>query len=247
MLLAIDIGNTNIVIGIFKGKRIHKRLRLKTESTCLDIKRRLKGAVGFKKKAFEAVIISSVVPGLSKKITGIVRDLLKIEPLLLGKDIRVPIKNLYKNPKQVGQDRLVNSYACLKLYGTPAIIIDFGTATTFDYIDSNGAYAGGLITPGVEATIDALANRAALLPRIKLDKPKALLGKDTAESIRSGIVYGLTSMCNGIVDKLKKRYKKRPIVVATGGLAGFFAPHCKDIDRIDKDLTLKGLSLLIRL
>jgi type III pantothenate kinase len=167
-----------------------------------------------------------------------------IKPLVLGKDIIVPIKNLYKKPKQVGQDRLVNAYACLKLYGKPAIIVDFGTATTFDYLDKNGTYQGGLITPGIGISLQALAENTALLPKIKLKKPKGLIGKDTVESIRSGIFYSMAAVCDGIIEKIKDKYGSKVKVVATGGLSNFFSPYCKYIDIIDKDLTLKGIHLI---
>lgn len=247
MLLAIDIGNTNIAIGLFKAKRLLKRLRLATGSKRAviydGINKRL-DICGIDAAAIEAVIISSVVPSASKVVGDIFKKQIKVKTILLGKDINVPIKNRYKKPEQVGQDRLVNSFACLKLYGRPAIIIDFGTATTFDYLDKKGAYCGGLITPGVEVSIAAFVSRTALLPKISLRKPKGLIGRETAESMRSGIVHGLSSMCDGIVEKIRKRYPPRPKVIATGGLAAFFAPYCRHIDSIDENLTLKGLYLI---
>ena len=162
----------------------------------------------------------------------------------MGKDLKVPINNLYKKPAQVGQDRLVNAYACKELYGSPAVVLDFGTATTFDYINQFGEYEGGIITPGVGTTIDALAEKTALLPRIKLDKPDSLIGKDTVGSIRSGVFFGIASMCDGLILKIKKTYKNDPIIIATGGLANLFCPYCNEINKIDKYLTLKGLAAI---
>lgn len=239
MILTVDIGNTNIAIGLFRRRRLFKRFYIPTDTKRPEIYSIVKKSVG--PFDIEAAIVSSVVPNVTKVITGILKKRLKIKTLLLGKDIAVPIRNRYRKPKQVGYDRLVNAYACLKLYGAPAILVDFGTATTFDYIDSKGAYAGGLITPGVSISLDALAKRTALLPKIELKRPKNLLGKDTIDSMRSGVLYGLSSMCDGVIDRLKSKYSRRAKVVATGGLASFFAPYCKRIKMVDKDLTLKGL------
>lgn len=246
MLLAIDIGNTNIGIGLFKGKRLFKKARLLTSLSQPRMDRELKRIFNSFKidvKLVKETIISSVVPPASKVVMDIFKSRFKIRPLLLGEDIIVPIKNLYRDPGQVGQDRLANAYACLKLYGAPAIIVDFGTATTFDFLDEQGVYSGGLIAPGAEISIEALANKTALLPEIELKRPKGLIGKDTVESIRSGVLYGLASMCDGVIEKIRKKYSSQAEALATGGLVTLFAPYCKHIDRIDKDLTLKGLYL----
>ena len=244
MLLAVDIGNTNITIGMFRGAKIIKRVRLETSTGKSFLKRKLVSAISRRcldRRGIEAAVISSVVPAASKIMLSLLRSDLKIKAFLLGKDIIIPIKNLYKDPKQVGQDRLVNAYACLKLYRAPAVIIDFGTATTFDIIDKNGAYCGGLITPGAEITINALAEKTALLPKIELKKPKDLIGKETVDSIRSGIFYGISSMCDGIIDKIEKVVGKRIFVLATGGLASTIKPFSKCIDLVNIDLTLQGI------
>ncbi|MFH1867357.1 MAG: type III pantothenate kinase [Candidatus Omnitrophota bacterium] len=243
-ILAVDIGNTSIAMGIFKGNSLFKKFSIPTNTKKSKIYPAIKKELAF--LDIEAVIISSVVPNLSSCILGIFKNRLRINTFLVGRDIAVPVRNLYKKPKQVGQDRLVNAYACLKLYGAPAIIIDFGTATTFDYLNARGAYAGGLITPGVSISLDALAKRTALLPKIELKRPMSLLGKDTIDSMRSGVLYGLSSMCDGIVSRLKDKYSNKAKVVATGGLSSFFAPYCRSIDLIDKDLTLKGLLYIIK-
>ncbi|NQT90038.1 MAG: type III pantothenate kinase [Candidatus Omnitrophica bacterium] len=246
MFLAIDIGNSNIAIGAFKRKKLIKKVSLSTALyrkpalLCKELKKVLAPCKG---RVTEA-IICSVVPPASKVVAKAVEKDFAVKPLLLGKDIGVPIKNLYKRPGQVGQDRLVNAYACLKQYGKPAIIIDFGTATTFDYLTKAGDYAGGLITPGVEISLDALAKRAEMLPRIELKKPKRLIGKDTEESMRSGVLYGLSAMCDGLISKIKKKYPGKTVVVATGGLAPFFASYCRNIDHVDPHLTLTGINLL---
>ena len=133
---------------------------------------------------------------------------------------------------------------CKEIYGSPAIIIDFGTATTFDYINKNGEYEGGIITPGVEITINALAEKTALLPKIKLKVPKNLIGKDTTDSIRSGVINGLTCMCDGLIEKISQDRKSSPLIIATGGLSHLFYPYSQYIKSLDKDLTLKGLYLI---
>lgn len=249
MFMAIDIGNTNIAIGLFKGKRLYRKFYFPTAIRGLNIYRGVnKGLKSFDidAKSIKAALISSVVPAASKAVIDILKNRFCIKFLLLGKDIKIPIRNLYKNPEQVGQDRLVNAYACLKLYGCPAIVVDFGTATTFDYLNKKGAYAGGLITAGVEISLSALAERTALLPKIELKKPKNLIGRDTVESMRSGVLYGLASMCDGVIEKIRKKYSSHAMALATGGLATFFAPYCKQIDFIDKNLTLKGIYFAYR-
>jgi len=241
MLLAIDIGNTNIVIGLFKGDAICKRARVSTKSTIGNLKKDLSSILSVRRSEEVDACISSVVPSATSKIASLLYKSYKIKPIIIGSDIRVPIKNLYRDPKQVGQDRLVNAYACLKKYGKPVIIVDFGTATTFDYINKKGEYVGGLITPGVNTTIEVLAGRAALLPKIRLKKPKQLIGNDTVDSIRSGIVYGLAGTCDAIIERIKRQTKAKVKIIATGGTAELFKPYCKDISIIDQDLTLDGI------
>ena len=244
MLLAIDIGNTSIAAGIFQNRRIVRTMFVQSGTKKLDMLKAFKRSLSADRKNINGVIISSVVPGIMVITEQAIKKLLNIKPIILGVDFKVPIKNLYNKPAQVGQDRLVNAYACKELYGKPAIVLDFGTATTLDYINRSGEYEGGIIAPGVGITIDALAEKTALLPKIKLDKPDRLIGKDTVGSIRSGVLFGLASMCDGLVRKIKKSHKINPIVIATGGLADLFCPYCKEINKIDKYLTLKGLSII---
>ena len=236
LLLVADIGNSNITIGFFSTKRIVKRVNIPTKSSIQLLIRSIKKDA----KNTELAVVTSVVPKASVRLKKAFRAL-NIGSKFIGKDIHVPIANLYKDPKQVGKDRLVNGYAAKILYGYPAIIIDFGTATTFDYIDKNGAYSGGIITPGVELTIRTLSENTALLPKIDIKKPKKLIGKTTTESIRSGIVNGIAAMCGGLISEIKSLKKSDPIVIATGGLATLFKPCTTQIDIVDRDLTLKGL------
>ena len=244
ILLAIDIGNTSITTGVFVGKHLVKTTRIPTKANEKIISKFLRNMLKTHIRNDIKSIISSVVPFATKKVSGILIKKLKLKPVILGRDLKVPIRNLYKEPSQVGQDRLVDAYACKRLYGVPAIIVDFGTATTIDYLNSDGAYEGGIITPGVEITINSLAENTALLPKIKLKKPRELIGKDTVDSIRSGVLNGLASMCDGLIEKIKKETKSYPKVIATGGLSGIFCHYSKHIKHIDQDLTLKGLYLI---
>jgi type III pantothenate kinase len=244
ILIAIDIGNTHIYAGIFTGSRLTKRIRIATdagrETIYRGFKRLLKAYIGY---AMEAVI-SSVVPHAAVNVKGILRDRFGITSITAGRGLKVPVRNLYKRPVQVGQDRLVNAYACKEIYGKPAVVIDFGTATTFDYVNKRGEYEGGIITPGVMITIDSLHEKTALLPKVRLKKPKRLVGRDTIDSIRSGVIHGIASMCDGLIEKIRIEKKTSPIVIATGGLADIFRTYSVFIDKIDSDLTLKGLYLI---
>ncbi len=242
MLLAIDIGNTNIHNGIFKKNTLKKTFRIPTYTKTL---RR-----GYLKKLrpylkdIERVIIVSVAPKALKEVRYALKKIINKKILVVGKDINSGVKNLYKDPKQVGQDRLVNARSAFELYGKGAIIVDFGTAITVDVINKDKEYLGGVITPGIEISLNALTERASLLPKVSIKKPKDILGTETKESMISGAVYGFSSLCDGIVKRLKK-YSKKSKVIATGGLSPFLGPYCKSIDKIDPNLTLKGLKLLL--
>jgi len=236
MLLAIDIGNTTVSLGTFRGKELKSSRRIPTRSI-------------FSKKAIDlpgdinAAIISSVVPKATPVIKRMLRRKYGIKPLVLGENIKAPIKNLYRNPKKVGQDRLVNAVAVKELYGYPAVVIDFGTAITFDVISGKGEYLGGLIFPGIETSLNALSEKAALLPKIKVEPPSGLIGRNTVESMRSGVLYGTGALCDGIISKLKAKYGKQ-LVIATGGHCRLMARFSKSIDTVNPDLTLRGLRII---
>lgn len=245
MLLTIDIGNTNITFGLFRDSRLVKKAQLATSS--LDkygsFVRRLK-----KDRAVsgaEAIVICSVVPKAERALVKVLKQTFKARVFILGKDIKVPIKNLYKNPKQVGQDRLAAAYAAYALYGNkkPLIVIDFGTAVTFDVVSKKGAYLGGLIAPGMEMSLKALSEKAALLPKVELKKPSFILGKTTKESMASGAFYGYAAMCDGLVSKLEKRFDQKFRVLATGGNASLISPLSSSISKVDSDLVLRGINL----
>ena len=241
MLLVIDIGNTNISCGIFKGNKIVKKFIIPTKDySFLQMKRSLG------KFAIDDCIICSVVPRLTLALNRDSNRLLKRRPFILGGNIKVPINNLYRKPEQVGGDRLVNAYAGVMLYGAPLIIIDFGTALTFDLVSKNREYLGGLIMPGLEISLDVLARRTALLPKITLAEPKELIGRDTENSVLSGIVYGFAGSIEYLVDRLNKKIGKRAKVIGTGGDIDLISKYCRRFDKIDKDLTLKGLNLIYK-
>ncbi|MCQ9208721.1 MAG: type III pantothenate kinase [Omnitrophica bacterium] len=246
MLLAIDIGNTNIKMAIFKGKRILYSWRLVTDkkSSSGQHKKVLKKLFLQKKinpAQIKAIIICSVVPKLTLAFKKALAALFNKRPLILGQDIIAPIKNLYKRPQQVGQDRLANAVAAFTRYGGPVIVVDFGTALTFDVISAKGSYLGGVIVPGMEASLKSLIKNADLLPKINFKKPKALLGRETIASMQSGIVYGYSFLIEGILAQLKRQLKLKPQVIATGGRASLMADCCQSINKVHNNLTLEGL------
>ena len=239
MLLAIDIGNTNINFGLFKEGGLIKQFNIPASAYCINIFKRK-----FKKIEVYDIIICSVVPALSEKLHRDISKVLRKKPYLIGENIKVPIRNLYRYPKQVGQDRLVNAYAGIVLYGVPLIIVDFGTAITFDIISKNKSYLGGMIIPGAQISLDALYERTALLPKINLAKVKEFIGKDTKSSMLSGIVYGFSYLTDSLIEKIKKKIGKSAKIIFTGGNAELINKYCSKIDYIDNNLTLKGLSLI---
>ncbi|MDD5476968.1 MAG: type III pantothenate kinase [Candidatus Omnitrophica bacterium] len=240
MLLAIDIGNTNIKSALFKGKKIIKKFNIpvKTYSRSKFAKK-LAGS-----QPISAAAICSVVP----KLTAILKHDLKLltgkTPYIIGKDIIVPMKNFYRNPKQLGQDRLVGAYAACNLYPTPLIVINSGTAITFDVVSRKKAYLGGLIFPGIRISLEALSAKTALLPKIKLQQPITLIGTDTKNSILSGIVFGIASLAKELVNKIKQRIGKDALVIGAGGNIHLIKKYSGMGIKIDTNLTLKGINLV---
>lgn len=240
MLLTIDIGNTNISLGIFKGKRLARRYSIPTK----EKKYFAKLQKIFRQNKIDNTVICSVVPKTTKILQNDIKRLLGRQPYVIGKDIVVPLENLYRNPNTVGQDRLVNAYAAILLYGAPLIVIDFGTAVTFDIISKDKAYLGGMILPGMEISLDALAGRTALLPKIKLARPKEFIGRTTKNSMLSGIIYGFSILTDGLIQELKKKLGQNTRVIGTGGNIGLIGNYCRELNKINRDLTLRGLRLL---
>ena len=253
MLLAIDIGNTTIACGLFRGRRLARRLNMPTALAVRPaaLARRLKATLAGAR--IEQAIICSVVPPATRALPNILRRL-GIQPVVVvGQDIRVPLVNRYRYPKQVGQDRLVGAYAAWCEFGKgrgtggggkDCIVADFGTAITIDVVTKAGAYLGGIIAPGLDISLEALATRTALLPKVELKEPPELLGRDTANSIRSGILYGCVALCEGLVGQLKRQYAPKAVVVATGGASPLIAKHSRIVDHLKPHLVLEGLHLL---
>lgn len=239
MLLAVDIGNTNISFGVFSGVRLIRRFNIPTKAYSPGTLRRSLGTA-----KIEEAIICSVVPQSTKTLVPELRKMLGKKPYIIGKDIKVPVKNLYRDPRQVGQDRLVNAFAAAAVYGAPVIVVDFGTAVTFDVISAKAQYSGGMILPGLQISLDALAEHTALLPKIRLSRPKEFFGRDTKSSMLSGVVYGFAALTDNLCARIKKKLGRNTRVIATGGNAGVIAKFCRQLDKIDINLTLKGLNMI---
>lgn len=240
MLLAIDIGNTNISFGLFKDSRLIKRFDIPAVGfNSGKLKLRLGSKAGI-----SAAVICSVVPRLTPVLKRSLKALLHINPIVVGKDVKVPLKNLYRNPKQVGQDRLVNAYAGIKLCGSPLIAIDSGTAITFDVISRKKEYLGGMIVPGLNMSLEALHHKTALLPHIKVQLPKEFIGRDTKSSILSGVIYGVAGLIDEMVIRIRHNIGKDAVVIGTGGNIKLLAKYSRSFDAVDSDLTLKGLNLI---
>lgn len=239
ILTAIDIGNTSITFGVFKATSLIRTFNIRSSGYSLA---KLKAKISA--KMLRDVVICSVVPDLTKRLKGDLRALSGKAPLIIGKDIKVPIKNLYRKPKQVGQDRLVNAYAALCIYGAPVIVVDFGTAITFDVISRREEYLGGMIIPGIKISLEALNQRTALLPKVRLDTPNDFIGRDTKNSILSGVIYGFGSLTDELIMRIRKTVGKDALAAATGGHVNLISRYCRRLDEVDTRLTLKGLSML---
>lgn len=249
MLLAIDIGNTNIVIGLYKGKELqcHWRVasdRQKTADEYGLILRQLCHYQGVDLEAIKAVVMASVVPTLTQTLTMMLKDQFNCRLLVIGPGVKTGMPIRFDNPREVGADRIVNGVAVYELYGGPAIVVDFGTATTYDAISASGEYLGGAIAPGIGIATDALFARAAKLPRVELIRPPRVIGKNTVACMQAGIMYGFIGQVEGIVKRMQAEMGGRAVVVATGGLAGLIAPEVSCIDKVDPLLTLEGLRIV---
>lgn len=249
MILVIDVGNTNIVLGVYKGKDLLHHWRLSTNRSAtvdeygMNI-HNLFHYAGIRMEQIEGVIISSVVPPLMRALEQLCMKYLRKTPLVVGPGIKTGLNIRYENPREVGADRIVNSVAGIVKYGAPLIVVDFGTATTFDYIDASGSYLGGAIVPGIGISTEALYQRAAKLPRIELVKPKSVIGRNPVTSMQAGIIYGYAGQVDGIVNRIRKEFKVSPRVVATGGLAELISTESETIEEVDPLLTLEGLRII---
>ncbi len=249
MLLVIDVGNTNTVLGLYDGEELVHDWRIRTvidhtvdEYGMLILNLYKNSRIS--SKAIKDIIISCVVPPMLNILEPLCRKYFDIRPLIVGPGVRTGMPIFYDNPKEVGADRIVNAVAAYEKYRHDLIIVDFGTATTFDYISPKGEYMGGCISPGIMISSEALFRRAAKLPRVELSKPRSVITKDTVSGMQAGIMFGYAGLVDGIVERIKAETASKPLVVATGGLAKLIAREAKQIDVVDEMLTLEGLRII---
>lgn len=247
MLLAIDSGNTNIVFAVFDGDTLRGEWRASTDTdrTADELGvwlMQLLAIEGLNRKDITSAIVASVVPAMVFGLKTLCRRYFSCEPLVVGDDgVELGIAVLLDRPEEVGADRLVNAVAAHKYYSGPLIVIDFGTATTFDVVDGEGNYCGGAISPGINLSLEALHMAAAKLPRVAIGRPRQVIGKATVPAMQSGIFWGYVGLIEGLVKRIREEFGGEMLVVATGGLAPLFAEATPVIDRLDQDLTLRGL------
>jgi len=255
MLLVIDVGNTNTVLGLFDDDRLLHDWRIRTEIDHtvdeygvliynLYQSSRMKAN---EIKAVTAIIISCVVPPMLNILEPLCIKYFNVKPLIVGPGIKTGMPIFYDNPKEVGADRIVNAVAAYDKYRKESIIVDFGTATTFDYVSPKGEYMGGCIAPGIVISIEALFEKASKLPRVEFSKPKTVITKDTVSAMQAGIMFGYAGLVDGIVTRMKKEVRTKPLVIATGGLARVIASETNTIDKIEEMLTLDGLRIIYNL
>lgn len=244
--LLVDIGNTNTSMFILEKGVNRNRYFIKTSKKQIDTVS-LKRLLGRYPGKIDEIIIVSVVPGFLRSFLKSLSPLAPGVPVrIVGKDIKVPMKIKYKDPSEVGQDRLVTSFAAFEIYGGPLIVIDFGTAVTFDVVSAKGDYEGGLIFPGLRLSLKTLSMEAALLPKVDLAPVKGVIGRDTKSSMNNGLLYGYASICDGLTDILKKKYGGKTLVVATGGDAELVGRYSRNVDKVHNDIIFSGLSILSR-
>lgn len=249
MFLVVDVGNTNIVLGIYRGRELlhHFRIGTNRQSTVDEYGVLIHNLFAMSKidpEEMEGVILSSVVPPLMHVLEELCEKYLHQKPLIVGPGIRTGLNLRYENPREVGADRIVNAVAAIEQYGGPLVVVDFGTATTFDCVDEAGNYLGGAIVPGIGISTEALYQRASKLPRIELEKPKKVIGRNTVHAMQAGIIFGYAGQVDGIVERIAREMNTQPKVIATGGLAELIASESKTIQEVNPWLTLEGLRLI---
>ena len=251
MILTVDVGNSNIVLGAVEGDKIAFEARLRTDSTktsdeyCIDLKMILE-VYKVEPEQIEGVIIASVVPQVLNSMQTAVKKLTGKNSLVVGPGLKTGLNIKVENPSQTGADLVVGAVAALREHKPPMIIVDMGTATTITVVDKTGAFIGGCICPGVKISLDALTERTALLPGLQLDQPKHAIGRNTIDCMRSGIMMGNAAMIDGMVERMEAELGYKTTVIATGGIARFVTPMCKTPIIYDKDLLVKGLATLYR-
>ena len=251
MVLAVDIGNSNVVIGCFEGDdiRLLERMSTNRNSTALEYAVLIKTVLelnGLEKVSFEGGIISSVVPAVTNMVKAAIEKLTGNPPLVVGPGLKTGLKIMIDNPAQLGSDRVADAVAAVSEYPCPLITIDMGTATTISVIDKNQNFIGGVIMPGLRISAESLSSRTSQLPQISLDPPKKAIGRNTIDCMRSGIVLGCAATIDGIVEKIEQELGYSCTVVSTGGHANIVIPYCKRQIIVDEKLLLKGLMILYR-
>jgi type III pantothenate kinase len=249
MLLVIDVGNSNIVYGLFEGTTLRHQFRVETgRARTADeyrvVLHQLLAMNGVAPREIDSAALASVVPSLTEPMADLVRRTFGTEPLIVGPGVRTGMAILYENPREVGADRIVNAVAAYERAKGSVIVVDFGTATTFDCVTPKGEYLGGVIAPGIQISADALFARAAKLPRVEIAKPPHVIGRNTIHSIQSGIVYGYVGLVDGVVGRLREELGQVSVVIATGGLARLIAPLSSTISEAVDELTLEGLRII---
>ena len=249
MLLVIDVGNTNMVLGVYKDTELLDHWRISTDRQRTTdeygvLIRELFYLNDFRADDINAIIISSVVPPVVPTLERMCQRYFGISPLLIGPGVKTGMDIRYDNPREVGADRIVNAVAAYEKYGGPVIIVDFGTATTFCAVDAKGVYLGGSICPGIGISTEALVQRTAKLPRIELKRTDSVICRNTIESMQAGVFYGFVGQVEGIVSRMRRELDMSARVVATGGLAVVIAPATKAIDVVEPMLTLEGLRII---
>ena len=251
MILTVDIGNSNLVLGGVRGGSIVFKARLRTDTTktsdeyCIDLKMLLE-VYGIEPKDIEGAIIGSVVPQVLNSMKTAVKKLTGKDALVVGPGLKTGLKIQIENPHQVGADLVAGAVAALREHKPPLIVVDMGTATTMTVLNADGALVGGCIAPGVKISLDALTERTALLPGLQLDQPKRVIGRNTTDCMRSGIMLGAACMVDGMVERMEAELGSKATVIATGGISRFVVPMCRTKVIYDKDLLIKGLAALYR-
>lgn len=249
VLLAVDVGNTNTVVGVFKGEALVADWRLATNAHTMPdeyavLFSSLLSYQGLTMAEVNAAIIASVVPKVTEHFQEMLHKYVKLSPLIVGAGIETGVRVAIESPKEVGADRVVNTLAAFRLYGGPAIVVDLGTATTFDVVSASGEFIGGAIAPGLLTSVEALARFTARLPRVEMVRPPKAVGKDTLSAMQSGIILGHAAMVEGMVRRLSAEMEGKPHVIATGGFCTVIAQEVPLIEVADKNLTLKGLKMM---
>ncbi|PQD93969.1 pantothenate kinase [Pradoshia eiseniae] len=251
MLLVLEIGNTNILIGIYEDDRLRYHWRIETNQRKTEDEYGLVFTQLFRNADVDAqqikgIIMSSVVPPIMPALINMCTKYFGIEPLVVGPGVKTGLHIKYENPREVGSDRIVNAVAAIEEYGAPIIIVDFGTATTYCYVNEHKQYMGGAIAPGIEISTEALFARASKLPRVEISRPDSIIGKTTVSAMQAGILYGVIGQVEGIVSRIKKQSKQQPKVIATGVWASLIADETSAIDEVAPFLTLKGLQIIYK-